>query len=54
MENPEMLESRPAFDGRFVRVRIDRLRMPDAASLTARSSEHGNAVAVVPLHDDAT
>ena len=48
-----MLESRPAFDGRFVRVRIDRLRMGDEV-VTREVAETANAVAAVPLHDDAT
>ncbi|MCE5314709.1 MAG: NUDIX hydrolase [Armatimonadota bacterium] len=47
----ETLESRLAFDGRLVKLRVDRVRLPDGKETTREVVVHRGAVAAVPFID---
>lgn len=50
----ETLDSRWGFEGRLVRVRVDRVRMPNGHGSTREVIVHPGAVAIVPVHADGT
>ncbi|MFP5405149.1 MAG: NUDIX domain-containing protein, partial [Gammaproteobacteria bacterium] len=46
------LESRPAWSGRFLQVRCDRVRLPDGGESTREYVVHPGAAAMVPIFPD--
>lgn len=48
----ELLESRVVFEGRVVRVRVDRVRLRSGRLATREIVEHRGAVGMVPITDD--
>jgi ADP-ribose pyrophosphatase len=50
----ELIESTEAFSGRLVKLRVDRVRLPDGKETTREVVVHRGAVAVVPLLDSDT
>jgi ADP-ribose pyrophosphatase len=50
----ETLESRWGFEGRLVRVRVDRVRLPNERESMREVIVHPGAVAIVPVHGDGT
>jgi ADP-ribose pyrophosphatase len=49
---PELLASRIVHEGRRIRVRLDRVRLPDGGEKRFDVIEHPGAVAIVPLLPD--
>jgi ADP-ribose pyrophosphatase len=49
MANEEVVESRDVFDGRLIRVRVDRVRFEDGSEHVREVVEHPGAVAIVPV-----
>ncbi|MCE5200376.1 MAG: NUDIX hydrolase [Armatimonadota bacterium] len=47
----ETIESRMAFEGRLVKLRVDRVRLPDGKETTREIVVHRGAIAAVPLID---
>lgn len=47
----ETIESREAFSGRLVKLRVDRVRLPNGHETTREIVVHRGAIAVVPLID---
>lgn len=45
------LESRLVFEGRLIRVRVDKVQLPDGTTSTREIVEHKGAVAIVPMLD---
>lgn len=50
----ELIESKEAFSGRLVKLRVDRVRLPNGKESTREIVVHRGAVAVVPLLDSDT
>jgi ADP-ribose pyrophosphatase len=50
----ETLDSRWGFEGRLVRVRVDRVLLPTGSQSTREVIVHPGAVAIVPVHADGT
>lgn len=48
------LSSHWGFEGRLVRVRVDRVRLPGGRETVREVVAHPGAVAIVPLHEDGT
>lgn len=48
----ETIESNEVFSGRLVKLRVDRVRLPDGRETTREVVVHRGAVAVVPLTED--
>ncbi len=48
------VESRRAFDGRLISVRVDEIETDSGRRATREVVEHPGAVAVLPVHDDGT
>ncbi|HEY4084046.1 MAG TPA: NUDIX hydrolase [Burkholderiaceae bacterium] len=46
------LESKSVYEGNFLKVRRDRIRLPDGAESTREFIRHPGAVMIVPLMDD--
>ena len=46
------LESKSVYDGNFLKVSRDRIRLPDGAEATREFIRHPGAVMIVPLMDD--
>lgn len=46
------IDSHWGFEGRLVRVRVDRVRLASGREATREVVAHPGAVAIVPLHDD--
>jgi len=46
------LSSRPIYDGRAVRLRIDTVRMPSGRETTREIVEHGDCVAIIAVDDE--
>ena len=49
MAEEETLSSQLIFDGRAVRLRVDRVRMPSGRETTREIVEHGDCVAIIAL-----
>jgi ADP-ribose pyrophosphatase len=49
-----LIGSRRAYDGRVISVRVDEVEMPSGRRVVYEIVEHGGAVVMVPVMDDAT
>jgi ADP-ribose pyrophosphatase len=55
MDNaPQRISRRSAYDGRILRVNLDRVALPNGREIDLEFIEHPGAAAVVPLHADGT
>ena len=52
MAEEKTLSSRPIYDGRAVRLRIDTVRMPSGRQTTREIVEHGDCVAIIAVDDE--
>ena len=52
MAEEKTLSSRPIYDGRAVRLRIDTVRMPSGRETTREIVEHGDCVAIIAVDDE--
>jgi ADP-ribose pyrophosphatase len=48
----ERISSRPVYDGRVVRLRVDTVRTADGSETTREIIEHEPVIAVIPLDDE--
>lgn len=48
----QLLSSRPAFDGRLLKLRVDTVKLPSGKEATREVVEHPGAVAIVAVTDD--
>ena len=51
---PRRIARRAAYDGRILRVNLDRVALPNGREIDLEFIEHPGAAAVVPLHSDGT
>ena len=51
MAEEETLSSRPVYDGRAVRLRVDTVRMPSGRETTREIVEHSDCVAIIAVDD---
>jgi ADP-ribose pyrophosphatase len=49
-----MIDSAPAYDGDFLKVQRDTVRLPDGETTSREYIKHPGAVVVLPLFDDGT
>lgn len=47
----EQIDSTPVFDGKLLKVRLDRIRLPDGSETTREYVVHQGAVVVIPVLD---
>ena len=47
----EKIDSTPVFDGKLLKVRLDRIRLPDGSEATREYVVHQGAVVVIPVLD---
>ena len=52
MQPQKTLSSKIIFDGRAVKLRVDKIQMPDGRHTTREIVEHGNCIAVVAIDED--
>jgi ADP-ribose pyrophosphatase len=50
--NEEVISSEPIYEGRIVRLRVDRVRLPNGRESTREIVAHPGAVCIVPVTDD--
>jgi ADP-ribose pyrophosphatase len=54
LEPDDVIESKPVYEGRILKMRVDTIRLPDGKTGTREIVEHRGAVAIVPLIDPQT
>jgi len=52
MQPQKTLSSKIIFDGRAVKLRVDKIQMPDGRQTTREIVEHGNCIAVVAIDEN--
>ena len=52
MEAEQQLSSKPIFDGKIVRLRVDTVLLPNGNESTREIVDHDNAVVIVPVDSD--
>ena len=52
MQPQKTLSSKIIFDGRAVKLRVDKIQMPDGRQTTREIIEHGNCIAVIAVDED--
>jgi ADP-ribose pyrophosphatase len=48
------LESEPAYEGHFLKIQKDRIRLPDGSTSTREYIRHPGAVVVIPVFEDGS
>ncbi|MDF3037014.1 MAG: ADP-ribose pyrophosphatase, partial [Paucimonas sp.] len=48
------LESEPAYEGHFLKIQKDKIRLPDGSTSTREYIRHPGAVVVIPLFEDGS
>ena len=52
MSEPRLLDRRTVFDGRVLKVGIDRLRLPDGGTIDFELIRHSGGAVIVPITED--
>jgi ADP-ribose pyrophosphatase len=52
LQKEELIASKPIYEGRIIKVRVDSVSLPDGRETSREVVEHAAAVAIVPIDDE--